>query len=109
MSIYQQFLFVDMLLLLQGRCRCRCRISTVFVCGYIYTYKPYVNSFYLNVGLLEVDVEANKNEADIEEQGKEAANDQKHLCANVFMLIFFADIYANVSMLIFFADMLIKG
>ena len=47
-----------------------------------------MNSFYLNVGLLEVDVEANKNEADIEEQGKEAANDQKHLCANVFMLIF---------------------
>ena len=43
--------------------------------------------FYLNVSLLEVDVEADQDEADVDEQGKQAADDKEHLCANYLILI----------------------
>ena len=43
--------------------------------------------FYFNVSLLEVDVEADQDETDVDEQGKQAADDKEHLCANYLMLI----------------------
>ena len=43
--------------------------------------------FYFNISLLEVDVEADQDEADVDEQGKQAADDKEHLCSNYLMLI----------------------
>ena len=45
-----------------------------------------MDSFYLNISLLKVDVEANQDEADVEEQGQQATNDQENLFANVLIL-----------------------
>lgn len=42
---------------------------------------------YFNVSLLEVDVEADQDEADVDEERKQATDDKEHLGANYLVLI----------------------
>ena len=53
--------------------------------------------FYFNVSLLEVDVEANENEADVDEQGEQATNDEEHLWANILMPIYYNDLMMMIQ------------
>ena len=42
---------------------------------------------YFNVSLLEVDVEADQDEADVDEERKQATDDKEHLGENYLVLI----------------------
>ena len=46
-----------------------------------------MDNLYFNVSLLEVDVEADQDEADVDEKRKQATDDKEHLGENYLVLI----------------------
>ena len=46
-----------------------------------------MDNLYFNVSLLEVDVEADQDEADVDEERKQATDDKEHLGENYLVLI----------------------